>query len=37
MDDVTVFFKRFEDAEDLTAKEPELLNKLYGIKINRTC
>jgi hypothetical protein len=32
MDDATAYFQRFEDAEGLSAKEPELLNKLYGMK-----
>jgi hypothetical protein len=30
MDDEAVFFQRFEDKDDQTTKEPELLNQLYG-------
>ena len=32
MDDEAAFFQRFENPDALTAKEPELLNQLYGNK-----
>lgn len=35
MDDEAAFFQRFEDSDALTAKEPELLNQIYGYESNK--
>jgi hypothetical protein len=35
MDDDVAFFRRFEAPDALTAKEPELLNQLYGDESNK--
>lgn len=35
MDDEVAFFQRFEDSDALTAKEPKLLNQLYGYESNK--
>lgn len=35
MDHEVAFFQRFEDSDALTAKEPKLLNQLYGYESNK--
>ncbi|MBM4055326.1 MAG: hypothetical protein FJ264_11810 [Planctomycetes bacterium] len=35
MNDIATFFSRFEVVDGLSTKEPELLNQIYGYKLNK--